>query len=140
MKKFKILYQILKASNITSLINLFVVTFLICSVGLMIVEPGITSLQDSLWFCFSSVTTIGYGDYPIVTLLGRSITIFISLYGIIIISVFTGAIVSYIGEIQKIKARNSVTNFINTLEDLDKLSPEELKALSQNIKNRKFKI
>lgn len=140
MKKLKLFLKIMNLSNLKQISIGFLLFFIISALLLCFIEPNLKHFGDSLWFCFSSVTTIGYGDFQAITLLGRIITIILSIYGIIFVAVITGAVVSYISELQKLRAKESVAAFLEKLEHLDDLSGEELAQLSNKIKNRKFEI
>ncbi len=61
-------------------------------------EPGISSFEDALWYCFMIVTTIGFGDFTAVTLPGRAISVVLGLYGIIVVALITSIIVNFYNE------------------------------------------
>ena len=46
---------------------------------------GVKSLFDSLWFVMQTITTVGYGDTPVVTLWGRANALVLMVFGIGII-------------------------------------------------------
>ncbi len=140
MNKRKLLLRILKTSGMLKLIYIFLVFFAATMFLLPLWEPGIKTLGDSFWFCFSSITTIGYGDLTAVTTIGRILTALLSLYGIILVAIITGILVSYITELQKIRARESVAKFIDALDHLDSMSKEELTELSNRIRKHKYKM
>lgn len=140
MKKLKVLYKILKTTNAMNILYGFLAYFIISAIIISIVEPNIDNIKDSLWFCFASVTTIGYGDFTVVTSIGRIVTVLLSIYGIVVLSILTGTIVSFINEIEKIRANESVINFLTKLENLENMSKDELRELSQKIKEKKYRI
>ena len=108
-------------------------------IGIMIFEPNITRLFDSIWYCFSVATTIGLGDVLATTLVGRVLSIFLSICSILIIAVVPGVITSYYVESTKLRADESSAKFLDDLERLPELSKEELVELSEKVKkfNRK---
>ena len=79
---------------ILGLVALIVVASLI----LIHVEPSMSNLPDALWYCFAVVTTIGFGDFTAVTPVGRIVTVFLGIYGIIVVAVLTSIIVNYYNE------------------------------------------
>ena len=68
---------------------------------LMYMEEGIANYKDALWYCFALVTTIGFGDITAVTDLGRTMSVVLGIYGIIVVALITSIIVNFYGEIKK---------------------------------------
>jgi len=68
-------------------------------------QPGanITTLGDAIWWSFTTVTTVGYGDYYPVTTAGRLVAVALSLVGIALIGSITAAIASWFVEQAKIE-------------------------------------
>lgn len=52
----------------------------------------IETLQDSLWWAFETITTVGYGDFVPVTWLGRSQAVLIMLVGISLLGVVSASL------------------------------------------------
>ena len=68
---------------------------------LVFTEEGIATYKDALWYCFALVTTIGFGDITAVTDLGRTMSVVLGVYGIIVVALITSIIVNFYGEIKK---------------------------------------
>ena len=68
---------------------------------LTFMEEGIASYKDALWYCFALVTTIGFGNITAVTDLGRTMSVVLGIYGIIVVALITSIIVNFYGEIKK---------------------------------------
>jgi voltage-gated potassium channel len=62
--------------------------------------PGATILNigDSVWWAFVTITTVGYGDYTPVTVLGRMIAVGLMAGGIAILGVVTATVSSWVIE------------------------------------------
>lgn len=135
MKKTRLLKMVFKQTGALQLLISYIIVFATVSVGVWIVEPHIDSLFDSVWYCFSVATTIGFGDITAVTFLGRAMSIFLSVCSVLIIAVVPGIITSYYIESTKLKANESSAKFIDDLEHLPELSKEELAQLSEKVKN-----
>jgi voltage-gated potassium channel len=62
--------------------------------------PGanITTLGDSVWWAFVTVSTVGYGDYFPVTGTGRLVAVALMLGGVTLVGVITATLASWILE------------------------------------------
>jgi voltage-gated potassium channel len=134
MSKLKFISVILKTSGMSRVLSSFLVFFFISAIIIWFVDSNVTSFVDAIWFCFSAVTTIGFGDVVVTNIIARIVSIILAIYGILVIAIITGVLVYYISEMLKIKGNNSVSEFTYHLYNLDKLSQEELKELSARIK------
>lgn len=140
MKRYKILWNVLKRTGAIKLLYGYLIAFLIISAAIVFIEPNINTFQDGLWYCFNVLTTIGFGDIIASTLAGRILTIVLSVYSIIIIAVIPGLITSFYLEIVKLRTNESMEKFMYDLERLPDLTKEELESLSQRVKNFQRKI
>lgn len=66
---------------------------------------------------------------------GRILTVILVLYGIFVIALIPGVVVNYFVEFNKIRYNESLLMFMDRLEHLDTLSKEELREISQDIRN-----
>ena len=130
-KIFREVFHIMGADKI---IISYLIFFFIITIAILVVEPNITNFIDSLWFCFATASTIGYGDIIVISPISRILTIILSIYSIAVVSIFTAVITSYFLEQAKIRAKDSARKFIDNLHHLDELSKEELRELSKKIK------
>ncbi|MEF9917301.1 MAG: potassium channel family protein [Lachnospiraceae bacterium] len=140
MKKGKLLWTILKRTNVDKIVSGFLVFFLLNAVTLWLIEPTIDTYGDAIWYSFLVISTIGFGDIVAVTVVGRICSIILGLYGVFVLALIPGVVTSYYLEFQKLRIHESETCFLEKMENLDKLSKEELKELSEKIKHRKFKM
>ena len=65
--------------------------------GLLIrlVEPGIVTAEDGIWWSLVTATTVGYGDIAPKTSLGRLIAVLLMLTGIGTLGMITGSIATF---------------------------------------------
>ena len=131
----RMLIKAYKTSGANKVFAGYFLWFFIAAFPIWIFEPQINTYADSLWFCFASATSIGYGDYAAVTLIGRIITVILTLYSVAVIAIFTAVITSYFMDLARFRARESARKFIDDLEHLPELSKEELEELSQRVKD-----
>ena len=134
MKKSKLIIKVLKRTGAIKMLYGFIGLFLAISLLIMIFEPKINTFSDSIWYCFNVMTTIGFGDVTSVTIVGRVLSIILSVYSILIIAVIPGVLTSYYIESIKLRSNESMEKFMNDLERLPELSKEELSDLSERIK------
>ena len=76
--------QIIRKTMAEEIILLLLVLVTIFSIYFTLVEPNMVSFVDSLWYSFSVITTIGFGDVTVTTTLGRILSVILGMYGIIV--------------------------------------------------------
>lgn len=140
MKKLRVLWQVFRSTDADRIILGFVGFVFLIAFILTMVEPSIHTFGDGLWYTFAVFTTIGFGDLVAVTALGRILTIILGLYGILVVALIPGLLVSYYTEINKMRANESVARFLQKLERLPDLSREELAEISAKVKERSYKM
>ncbi|CEA08476.1 pH-gated potassium channel KcsA [Arthrobacter saudimassiliensis] len=137
MKRLRVLWNVIRLTGASYVFIGFVAVLAGAAVVLPRVESGIPTLGDALWYLFVSFTTIGFGDLVAVTFAGRLITVVVSLYGIVVVALLTGVLVSFYNELLKVRARSSLAEFVDELEHLTELSPEQLQDLSERVRQRR---
>ncbi|MBO6286144.1 MAG: two pore domain potassium channel family protein [Bacilli bacterium] len=68
------------------------------SVALYYFEGIFKNVGDAAWYCFAVVTTIGFGDFAAVSIVGRILTVILGMYGIVVVAVITSIIVNFYNE------------------------------------------
>ena len=96
--KVKILIKIVLSTFSLEVLFGLLVMVVAFSFVFVSVEPNITNFPDALWYCFAVVTTIGFGDFVAVTPIGRVLTVFLGLYGLVVVAVITSIIVNFYNE------------------------------------------
>lgn len=123
-----------KVAGADKILAVYLFWFFLSALMIWIFEPHIKHFGDSIWFCFASATSIGYGDVSAITVGGRIVTILLSLYSIAVIAIITAVITGFFMDLARLKANDSVKAFISDLEHLPEMSKEELEELSQKVK------
>jgi hypothetical protein len=98
----KILIKVIRktyAVDVVSGLILFIAAF---SVVLPVLEEGIPTYRDALWYCFAVVTTIGFGDFSTTTSLGRVISVILGVYGIVVVALVTSVVVNFYSEVSSL--------------------------------------
>ena len=71
----------------------------IASLAVLEAERGFGEIEmfgDALWWALVTVTTVGYGDYTPVTLIGRAIAVGLMLGGVVLVGIIVGTLGSWI--------------------------------------------
>lgn len=111
--KFGILIKIaLRTYALEIILGLFTV-MVACSLVFVFYEDNITNFADGLWYSFAVVTTIGFGDFYAVSLIGRILTVILGIYGIVVVAVLTSIIVNFYNE----TAGKETANKIKEIKD-----------------------
>jgi hypothetical protein len=92
-------------------------------------DSEINYLENALWWCISTVTTVVYGDIVPVTKLGRAVAILYMGFGISIIVIFLFTITNnfYKKKLKVSKEKKKKRNLIFLEEIMEKLSDIERK-------------
>ena len=124
--KLDVVSRIIKKSLVYEILMILIILIILCSVYFTVVEPNITSYVDSLWYSFSVITTIGFGDVPVVTTFGRILSVILGISGIVVVALVTSFIVNFYNEMSR--RRDEAT--------LEKILDEE-KKLKETIEEQK---
>jgi len=98
-----VLLNALKASRPKIAVFLFGVMSLVCIEGTLMyllegrINPGFSSIPQSIYWGVVTITTVGYGDATPVTVLGKVVASITMLTGFAIIAVPTGIVTAEIG-------------------------------------------
>lgn len=128
------LWKVIKRINFDKVLYGFIGWFVIAAILIQIFEPGINSFGDALWYTFVGCTSIGFGDFVAVTFVGRLLTVITTVYEIVIVAMLSGAVVSYYLEIVHRREQEGLALFMDKMEHLTELSPEELQHIQDKIK------
>ena len=138
MRKLRILWLILRTTSTHKIVIGFVLFILLVAAIIQVAEPNIDAYGDAVWYCFTVVTTIGFGDFYAVTFIGRIATVVLAVYGIFVVALIPGIVVSYYMEVIKVRTDEVQAEFMEKLEHLDQLPHEELVALATKIRKHKL--
>lgn len=134
MKKFRILKTVLKSTRADRILLSFIIFTFIAALVIQIFEPHISNYGDALWYCYTVFSTIGFGSLEACTIVGKIISLLLTLYSLFVISIVTAVVVSFYTHYVQLKYDNSVYSMLDKLENLPELSKEELKEISEKIK------
>lgn len=132
--RLRAVWPVIRAAGLVPLTISFIILFLVTSSLVAVFEPDIGGFRNAVWLMFQVVTTIGLGDFTCYSLVGRVAAIVLSIYSVFFVALITGTVVSYCQENMRARRDESVAQFIDQLEHLPELSPEELAELSQRVR------
>lgn len=131
------LRRIIKLLRHTKTNRMFLAYLLVLLAGGVImyfIEPLVTNIFDGFYFMFVASTTIGFGDIYPQTVVGKIITIIVSLIGILTVAMVPGVVVAYYTEYLKLQEKDTISTFLEKLEHLPDMDKDELQDLSERVK------
>jgi len=135
MRGMRLFWAVIKQSGFKQLMYVYLGIVLTSALAVTLAEPGIHTYIDGVWFCWEVATTVGLGDFTCVTLVGRLVTVFMSLWSLVSVAALTGVVVDFINEMRKARMNQSYALLIDKLERLPELSPEELAEISERVRS-----
>ena len=123
LMRSKRLHKLLQTNPLAIPIILVVLIVIFGGIGMYLAEykhPGsnITTLGDAFWWAIETITTVGYGDYIPVTLVGRVIAVIVMFAGIGIVVTLVGIISQT--RIKKMESKlKEISKEIESRENID---------------------
>lgn len=111
------LAQIIKKTYTIEILYGLITLIVATSILLMMIEDCFDNYGDALWYCFAVVTTIGFGDYTCVTIIGRVLSVVLGIYGIIVVALITSIIVNFYNESSSSHKDDVITNEVKKLDE-----------------------
>lgn len=130
----RMLGNILRHTGFARITAVFGVLFLFCSLMVWLADPGCLTFGDGMWFSFEAVSTIGFGDIEAAGPIARAATVVLSIFSVFYIALITGVVVNYCSNLIKARQKDTLANFVDSLEHLEEKTPEELAELSARVR------
>lgn len=137
MRNMKLFWLVIRRCHFERFLLIFVISFFLVAIIVRFHEPGINDFGDAMWYTFVSCTTIGFGDFTVTTTLSRFLTVFLTIYEIVLVALLSGVIVSHYLEVIRRRESEAAVIFLDKLEHLTELSYDEL--LEIQIKAKRLK-
>ena len=140
MKKLRILKNIFVRTKTDKIIISYLIFIFAVALVIQLVEPDINSYGDALWYCYTAVSTIGFGDIIAQTFIGRIASVALTVYSIIAVAIITGVIVNFYNQIIEIQQKDTIASFVSKMERLPELSEQELEEMAEQARKFNNKI
>lgn len=134
LRNARMLGNILRHTGFAHITAIFGALFLFCSLMVWLADPGCLTFGDGMWFSFEAVSTIGFGDIEAAGPIARAATVVLSIFSIFYIALITGVVVNYCSNLIKARQKDTLANFVDSLEHLEEKTPEELAELSTRVR------
>lgn len=135
MFRLKIIRSVFRQTGLGAATSGVLAVYFVCAVIIYVSEPTAITFGDSLWLCFQTMATIGFGDVPADVPLARAVLVALSLVSVFYLAVLTGSFASYCTNIMQSRAKSTVVRMAAQLEHLEGLSRDELAELSRQARD-----
>lgn len=105
--KLNILMNIIRETYVLEILLGLLMMIIACSTVFMTLEESMNDYGDALWYSFALVTTIGFGDITASTVIGRLLSVFLGMYGIVVVAIITSVIVNFYGEMRRMNGQKT---------------------------------
>ena len=96
--RLDVLRKVIRKSYAAEILFGMLLLMIAFSILLCTMDDNFRSFEDALWFCFATVTTIGYGDVTTNAPIGRILGVVLGVYGIVVVALITSVIVNFYNE------------------------------------------
>ena len=88
-EKIKVTAYSIKINGVSKVLISFLIYLSLTALAIMWIEPEIPNYFDALWYRFSVIFTIGFGDIVVISICGKILTVILSFYAIIVFAILT---------------------------------------------------
>ena len=117
--KLNVLMNIIRETYVLEIVLGLVLMIIACSSIFTTLEENMADYWDALWYSFALVTTIGFGDITATTMIGRALSVFLGIYGIVVVALITSVIVNFYGEMRRIAEKKPGKEDGENVENVD---------------------
>lgn len=131
--RLRTLGNILRHTGADKVLTSYLLFVLVDAALIWMFEPSIKTYRGALWYCYAVISTAGFGDIVVTTLIPKILSVLLTAYSLLVIAIVTGVIVNYYTMMIEIKNKETIAGMLDQLERLPEMSKEELKDLSDRI-------
>ena len=134
MKRMRVLRRVMHDTGASKIWSGFLLLFFASALVIWLLEPGIKTYGNALWYCYTVVTTIGFGDIVAQHLISRILSVCLSISAAVAFALITGVIVNFYTQLTQLRHKETLAALIDKLERLPELPPEELEEISCKVR------
>lgn len=138
-RTFKILKDIMKNTHTDKIALGYFVFVMVSALLIWVTDPGIHRYVDGLWYCYSVISTTGFGDVVATGFLPKILSVLVTIYSTFVLAIITGVVVNYYNQITQLRNKDTLVAFMDKLERLPELTKEELADLSERVRHFRAK-
>lgn len=132
---FKVLWLVLKNTRADRILSSYLLFVFVDAALIWIFEPTIHTYRDALWYCYAVISTAGFGDVVVTRFIPKALSVLLTAYSLLSLAILTGVVVNYYIQVIELRNKETLAAFMDRLERLPDLDTEELRQLSQQVKN-----
>ena len=100
-------------------VGITVIIALSFGVLISVIEPGIGTPWDGVWWAFVTATTVGYGDISPESFSGRILAVVLMLFGIGLLGLFTGLVAAHFVEEDDVATDAEIARLHDRLDGIE---------------------
>ena len=78
MRNLKLLHTALKINGVSKVLISFLIYLFLTALAIMLIDSEIHNYLDALWYCFSVISTIGFGNMIVTSIIAKVLTAILS--------------------------------------------------------------
>ena len=134
MKQLRVLRSVLIRTHANKILFSYIIFLLLDALVIMAADPAIASYGDALWYCYAVISTAGFGDIVVTSVIGKIASVLLTVYSVLVIALVTGVIVNFYNQLIQIRQKETLSAFVDRMQRLPELSREELMEMSERAK------
>lgn len=132
IRSIVILWQTMKEVGAQRIFIVYLAFLLICYGLFCILEPEtFPHFGNAVWYCFQTITTIGFGDIVPTRTVVRVLSVIVGLSALFVVALLTGITVSFFNEKMRFRRNESFIEFDHYMNHLTELDKDQLARLEE---------
>lgn len=134
VNRLKLLGNILRHTGADRVLLSFTGFVFVDAALIWLFEPTIKTYGGALWYCYAVISTAGFGDVVVTSLIAKILSVVLTIYALLALAILTGVVVNFYNQVIEIRDKETIRSFMDQMERLPELSQEELETLSGQVK------